>query len=428
PYFIGQPVLVERLGPRAAPPKCEYPDVPPATSLLRSRQPTAPSDLPEGRTMPRSYGDAAAELKALRETAGLIDETSLGVLEISGPDAVRFLDLVTANDVAFLAQNAAQYTFLLDPEGSLIGDALLYRVDRDRYLLTTAPTRSPRVARWLGEALAHRCRIDDAVPTRGLPTQLRIRDLRNAADATARAIVGLAGPNALNVLRALADNPDDRRKVGRIRRFTLAFARLAGIEAMVARTGHTGQPHGYEIFVSPSAVEALWDAVLARGADQGVRPVGWDAFRADGVAAGLPWDGHELNGELQISPVQAGYGELARLHKPFFVGRAALLSLPYPPPRAIARFQVVAPVVALPREGDPLIAPSGTCVGLVTSQPRFDSLPIGLAYAEAQATPIGARLSVLVGTASGIRVGDQLEIGERSSPIATVEVLPRFPK
>lgn len=428
PYFVGQRALAARLGPPVARPRCVFPEAPSAASLLRSRQPAASTYPADGWTMPRSYGDAEAELKALRETAGLIDETPIGVLEISGPDAGRFLDLVTTNDVAFLAQNAAQYAFLLDPEGDLIGDALLYRVDRDRYLLTTSPSRSSRVAHWLGEALAHRCRIDDQVPTRTLPTNLRIRDVRNAGDATARAIVGLTGPNALNVLRALADTPEDRRKVGRIRRFTLAFVRLAGVEAMVARTGHTGQTHEYEIFVPPSAVEALWDAALARGTDQGVQPVGWDAFRAEGIAAGLPWDGHELNGELRISPVQAGYGGLTRIHKPFFVGRAALLSLPYPVPREIVRFQVMAPVVALPREGDPLIDPSGTCVGLVTSEPRFDSLPIGLAYAEARSTPLGAQLSVLVGAGSGTRVGDRLEIGEQSRPIATVEILARFPK
>jgi len=428
PYFIGQRALLEKLRPQGSLPRCVFPDTPPALPLLRARQPAASTYPPGGWAMPLSYGDADAELKALRETAGLIDETSLGILEISGPDAGRFLDLITSNDVAFLAQNAAQYTFLLDPEGGLIGDALLYRVGLDRYLLTTSPTRSSRVAHWLDEARARRCRIDQHVPTRALPTNLTIRDVRNAGDATARVAIGLAGPNAANVLRSLVDTPADRRKIGRIRRFTLALVRIGGVEATVARTGHTGQPQGYEVFIPPSAVEALWDAVLARAADQGVRPVGWEAFRADGIAAGLPWDGRELDGNLQISPVQAGYGALTRIHKPFFVGRGALLSLPYPVQREIVRFRVVAPVVTLPREGDPLIDPSGTCVGLVTSAPRFDSLPIGLAYGEARSTPVNAQLSVLVGAGSGARVGDHLEIGQQTRPIAAVEILPRFPK
>ena len=428
PYFIGQRALAEKLGSPVALPPCVIPPALTVPPLLRSRRPAGATYPSDGWTMPVSYDDSAAELTALRETAGLIDETSLGILEISGPDAARFLDLVTSNDVAFLAQNAAQYTFLLDPEGNLICDALLYRIGLERYLLTTSPGRSSRVTHWLNETRARRCRIDEQLPTRTLPDNLTIRDVRNAGDATARVVIGLAGPNAANVLRTLVDTPEDRRKIGRIRRFTLGMVRIAGIEAMVTRTGHTGQSQGYEVFVPPSAVESLWDAVLGRAADQGVRPVGWEAFRADGIAAGLPWDSHELDGNLQISPIQAGYGGLTRIHKPFFVGRAALLSVPYPVEREICRFQVVAPVVTLPRDGDPLIDPSGMCVGLVTSAPRFDSLPIGLAYCDVRSTPVGAQLSVLVGAGSGARVGDHLQIGDQSGPIATVEILPRFPK
>ncbi len=197
---------------------------------------------------------------------------------------------------------------------------------------------------------------------------------------------------------------------------------------MVARTGHTGEAHGYELFVQADQAGTLWDAILARGAEYAARPVGWEAYRAAGVAAGLPWDGHEIDGPLGVSPIQAGYGELVRAHKPFFVGRASLLAQPYPVTRQIARFQVVEPIVALPRDGDPLIDPSGTCVGYVTSQPRFESLPIGLAYAESKSVPVGALLSVLVGAGRTAQVGDKLEIGEQTSPIARVEILTRFPK
>lgn len=429
PYFLGQRALAAKAAAPAPRPACVFPPAPPTpASPLGSRHPISEPAAPAGWTMPRSHGDADAELKALREAAGLIDETALGILELSGSDAGRFLDLATTNDVAFLARNAVQYTFLLDPRGELVGDALIYRVDADRYWLTTAPSRSFRVTHWLSEALAGRCLVDPEVPNRTLPSNLSLRDLRNAADSEGRVVLGLAGPNAPAILRALADTAEDRRRVGRVRRFTLATARLAGVGAMVARTGHTGEAQGYELFVPPSQAAALWDAILARGADQGVRPVGWDAYRAAGIAAGLPWDGHEIDGSLAVSPVQAGYGELVRIHKPFFVGRAALLAQPYPVTRAIARFQVVAPVVALPRDGDPLIGPDGTCVGYVTSQPRFESLPIGLAFVEVKAAPVGAQLSILVGAGSVARVGDKLEIGEQTSPIATVEILTRFPK
>lgn len=429
PYFVGQRSLAAT-APRPVPrPICTFPAAPTApASPLGSRHPAAGTTAPAGWTMPLSYGDAEAELKALHETAGVIDETALGILDLRGPDAGRVLDLVTTNDVAFLARHAAQYTFLLDPRGELLGDALLYRVEDDRYWLTTTPFRAFQVRYWLEEALAGRCLLDQDVPERSLLTSVTLRDLRNAPGVDGRVVLGLAGPNAPAILRALADTAEDRRAVGRLRGFTLAFIRLAGTSAMVARTGHTGEVHGYELFVPVDQAGVLWDALLARGAEYGARPVGWEAYRAAGVAAGLPWDGHEIDGPLNVSPVQAGYGELVKLHKPFFVGRAALLAQPYPVTREIARFQVVAPVVALPRSGDPLLDPSGTCVGYVTSEPRFESLPIGLAYAASKAVTVGSQLSILVGAGSVGTVGDRLEIGEHTFPVATVEILTRFPK
>lgn len=428
PYFIGQRAL-SATAPATPRPSCVFPEGATQTvSPLRPPGTATAKTGPNGWTMPLSYGDPKAELTALREAAGVLDETALGILEVSGPDAGRFLDLATTNDVAFLARNAAQYTFLLEPDGALVGDALLYRVDRDRYLLTTAPSRSARVSHWLEQARAGRCAVDLAIPARTLPTNLAIRDLRNAADSSGRVILGLAGPHAPAVLRDLADTPADRRLVGRLRRFTLAFAQMAGSQVMVARTSHTGDAQGYEIFVESGQAEALWNAILAKGAGQGARPVGWEAFRAGGIAAGLPWDGHELNGQLRVSPIQAGYGSLARTHKPFFVGRAAIMSERYPVERGIFRFQVVAPVVELPREGDSLIDPSGTCVGYVTSSPRFDNLPIGLAYAQRKRVPLGAQLSVLVGAGHQGEVGEPLAIGEQTAPIATVEIVSRFPK
>ena len=431
PYFIGQRALLATVGSVAARPACKFPDASPSVSSpVQSHAPVGAGLAPDGWTMPLTYGDPDAELKALRESVGLIDETALGIFEISGADAGRFLDLVTTNDVAFLARNAAQYTFLLGPDGDVVSDALIYRTGADRYLLTTAPSRSRRTAHWLDEILAGRCAIDHDVPSRTLPSRLTIRDVRQATNASARVVLGLAGPNAPAVLRALSDSTEDRRVIGRLRRFTLAFGRMVGVEVMVARTSHTGQAQGYEIFVHPGQAASLWDAVLAKGVESGARSVGWQAFHAVGSAAGLPWAAHELNGSLGVSPVQAGYGALTRVHKPFFIGRQGLLSQPYPTLRTIARFQVSVPGANLPRVGDPLIDASGRCVGYVTSEPHFDSLPIGLAYATVDAVPLGARLSVLVGAGAGVwpEVGDRLEIGETSYPIATIEILPRFPK
>ncbi|MBX6771432.1 MAG: serine hydroxymethyltransferase [Chloroflexi bacterium] len=431
PYFIGQRALSDRMGGGPMRPLCALPTPgSPPPSPIASRYPAGEPIAPEGWGMPLSFGDPTAEFAALHSAVGLVDESALGIIEISGPDAARFLDLVTTNNVMFLAVNAAQYTFLLTPTGELIADGLLYRMETDRYRLTVAPTRTAAVMHWLGEALAGHCAVDTAVPTRGLPTRLTLRDARSGGDGTGQVILGLAGPGAPAVLRAAADTAEDRRRVGGLRRFTLTTARLAGIGVVIARTGHTGASHGYEIFVRADRAGELWDRLLERGAAHGIRPVGWRAYRAAGIAAGLPWTGRELGGTFAISPVAAGYGALVRLHKPFFVGRSAITGMPIPPDLRVVRFTVTAPVTALPRDGDPLLDPDGRCVGHVTSGPELEESPIGFAWAEARATPVGAGLSVLVGAGNAPRstIGERLDLGETLYPIATVEILPRFPR
>src|SRR5439155_1205385 len=139
----------------------------------------------------------------------------------------------------FLGRNLAQYTFLLDPEGRVIADALLYRVDAERYMLTTSPMRAARVESWLTQLLTGQSAVDLEVPERRLPSRLTLRRLDNAPGRDGTVVLGLAGPSAAAVLRTLADGADDRRAIARLRRFTLTSARLAGHSCTVARTGHT---------------------------------------------------------------------------------------------------------------------------------------------------------------------------------------------
>ncbi|HUX87899.1 MAG TPA: serine hydroxymethyltransferase [Chloroflexota bacterium] len=431
PYFIGQQALVDRGKSAMSRPRCKLSDdIAHPVSPLASPPAGAVGSAPVGWTMPLSYGNALAELQALQNTAALIDESALGILELSGPDAGRFLDLVTTNDVAFLARGAAQYTFVLDPNGEVLADALLYRTDASRYLLTTAPSESIRVKQWLEEVRAGGCAIDFEVPSRALPGNFTIVDLRNAPGDAAQVVLGLAGPNAPAVLRALGDTAEERRKLGRIRRFTHGFARLAGIPVMVSRTSHTGVPQGYEIFVASEHAQPLWEAVLKRGAALDVRPAGWQAFRAAGITAGLPWIKHELNGKWHVSPVQAGYSGLVRDHKPFFIGRRPFLARPYPPADEIARFRINGLVNGLPGNGDPVLDSSGVCVGRVTSRVFYAEEPVGLAEVRIERAVVGTSLSVLVGAADAetIRLGESAANEAGRWPSVAIAIVTRFPK
>lgn len=425
PYFIGQRALSAATPP---PPRSEHVIGEAPSGLKSPIDPEVVANDASGHwTMPRTYTDPGTELTALRETVGLIDESGLGILEVSGPDAGRFLDLVTTNDVAFLAPNAAQYTFLLDPRGQVVADALLYRTEPERFLLTTCPSATASVRAWLAAALSGRCLVSPEVPARVLPARLSLRDARQGADA--RVVVGLAGPNAAAVLRALADSAEDRRRVARLRRFTNAVAKLAGQSVLVSRTGHTGA-HAYEVFVAAASARAFWDAALAKGAPSRIQPVGWEAWHAAGVSAGLPWFRQDLGGSRRISPMEAGFGAEVRTHKPFFVGRAALLEKPYPPERRLARFIIQDGPDLLPDDGDPILDASDVCVGWVTSGPVVGADPVGLALLDQSLAVLGTPLRALVGFARkhSPELGQPISPDGEGYPVARIATIARFPK
>ncbi|HLZ07557.1 MAG TPA: aminomethyltransferase family protein, partial [Chloroflexota bacterium] len=416
PYFIGQRVVAERsaVSSDRALVQASLPAPVALSSPIGDASPPSSGTAPTGWTMPRSYGDPEAELKTLREGAGLIDETALGITEIAGPDARQFLDLVTTNDLSFLGVGGAQYTFLLDPDGRVVADGLLYRPGPDRYWLTTAPEYTTRVSEWLQTASSGTYAVDRDVPSTTLPTRLTVRDLRNLGDNDARVVIGVAGPNALAALRLVAETVDERRALGRLRRFNVAGSRLAGATIDVARTGHTGAAHNYEVFVAPARALAVWDALLSKGAELGAKPVGWDAWRACGIAAGLPMTGHEVSGDVDLTPIQVGCGRQVQVHKPFFVGRRRLLDRPYPPIAEIVRFRFEASDRATPTEGAAILDEHGESVGAVTSVSPVEGEPIGLGLVKQAAAVVGTRL--------GIALSGQADT------IVKIEVLTRFPK
>ncbi|MBI3848205.1 MAG: hypothetical protein HY292_26520 [Planctomycetes bacterium] len=157
---------------------------------------------------------------------------------------------------------------------------------------------------------------------------------------------GLEGPASLATLQRLAANAKTVRRLAAIRRTDLWEADLAGISVVVARTGYTGEDFGYELFVHPDRATAFWEAILAAGADLGVKPCGLGARDSTRTEAGLPLHGHELAGPHAISPAAAGFGPYVKLHKPFFVGRGAFVAQEKSRTMEVLRFRITEKGVA----------------------------------------------------------------------------------
>jgi aminomethyltransferase len=268
-----------------------------------------------GWEMPVQYPSGIiAEHLATRRASGLFDVSHMGRFTVRGPGAVAFLQHVLTNNAEALDPLQAQYTIVPTPTGGAVDDAYLYRFHDDSYLLVV--NAANRVKDW-EHLWAH-------LP--GFP------DVELTDDTGEMAMLALQGKTARDVLAGLIEAgtlPEPRRN-----ECSIATLRLADpdggsdrlVETRVARTGYTGEPLCFELFVAAEHGPALWDALLAGGAT----PVGLGARDTLRLEAGLPLYGHELGVDLEGDEIPIMSCPLATFavslspRKGDFIGRAAL--------------------------------------------------------------------------------------------------------
>jgi glycine hydroxymethyltransferase len=357
----------------------------------------------------------------VRTAAGLFDVSHMSAFEVGGPHALGFLELLLANRASRLAPGEAQYSSALYPDGTHIDDLYVYRLDRERFMLVLNAANAERVMDWAAAVNSRRFAIDEEMPAKEIDAPVRLRDLRNAGDES---LIGLAfqGPASSAVLRKLADKPSERVLLDRLIQNEFATVRLAGLKALVARTGYTGEKTGFEIYLHPTDAEKFWNAVLTAGRPLGVLPAGLGARDSTRVEAGFPLFGHDLEGELGISMTEAGYGFVARFHQPFFIGRAPYMERARRSRRHILRLRGQGRKTL--RAGHAILDESGRAVGRVTSfaYAHEDMTFIVLACVEEPFQPAPGSL---------VR-GARAAVGESSSPpdersLVELRALTRFP-
>ena len=217
--------------------------------------------------MPLEYEGTLAEHRACRESTAIFDVSHLGTVRITDPDEVARVGSVLTNDLAKIHPGRAQYTHLLDEDGSVLDDIIIW---------------------WLPDGTL------DVMPNASNTS--RVIDALGGRDVTAeRAVIAVQGPTSREVLgRALPEAAD-------VGRFNVATMTIDGIALTVAGTGYTGED-GIEIAVPVSDAPTIWRRLMAAGAT----PAGLGARDTLRLEAGLPLHGHELG--PGITPLQAGLG------------------------------------------------------------------------------------------------------------------------
>jgi aminomethyltransferase len=251
-----------------------------------------------GWEMPLQYSGILEEHRAVRERAGLFDLSHMGELFVEGPEAGEALATAVVSEPTRLAIGRAQYSMICAANGGILDDLIVYRLAAERFLVVANAGNAPLVSDLLAQRIEpFRAILDD----RSLAT----------------ALCAIQGPRSLEIL-ALLTNLD----LAAIRYYGIAEGQVAGIEALVARTGYTGED-GLEIFVDTARAGQLWDALWQAGQGHGLAPIGLGARDTLRLEAGMPLYGNEL--DPTVNPYEAGLGRVVRLDQPAgFVGRDAL--------------------------------------------------------------------------------------------------------
>ena len=244
------------------------------------------------------------ECLAVRNGVGLLDASTLGKIDIQGPDAARLLNRVYTNVWDDLEIGRCRYGVMCGEDGMVLDDGVTSRLGRQRYLMTTTSGNAPHILAWLEEWL--QCEWSDL-------------DVHCTSLTEHWAVATLAGPNARRLLSGLAAEIDlDGRAFPHM---SWRQGAVAGIPARLFRVSFTGEL-SYEINVPASYGQALWLALMTAGAAYGIAPFGTEALMLLRAEKGHFVVGEETDGT--VTPVDLGLDWIISKKKRDFIGKRSL--------------------------------------------------------------------------------------------------------
>ena len=310
-----------------------------------------------GWSMPVMYKTGTvAEVQACRSQAGLFDVSHMGEFSVTGTGAAQFLQSITANDVTTLVDGQAQYSMLLNEEGGVKDDIIVYKLSDDDHMVVVNAGCLDKDWEWVSGQAA------------------RYPDLSVSDISDASALIAVQGPLAVKLVSELANG-----SVAETPRFHFAQGALADYPVTYSRTGYTGED-GFEIFCRWDDAPAIWELLVERGAV----PCGLGARDVLRLEAAYPLYGHELD-EMH-TPFESGTSWATKLAKGEFIGSHALVKQKQNIIlERLVGIRMIEPRNAIARDGYSIYDASGEGpVGSVTSGTLSPTVGQGIAMARVQ--------------------------------------------
>ena len=318
-----------------------------------------------GFEMPVQYPTGiTAEHKAVRERAGLFDVSHMGEFLVRGARMVDFVNYVTSNDVAALADGQVHYSTILYENGTIVDDCLVYKFDDRIIMVVNASNRE--------KDFAH---IEQHASRFGV-------QLADISDEIT--LLALQGPKAEQILQPFVDVD-----LSQIKYYWHSWGHVKGMHSLIARTGYTGED-GFELYFDPGFAESIWNLLVGTGK---VTPAGLGARDTLRLEMGMALYGNDIDDT--VTPLEANLAWLTKLNKGDFVGRDALVKQKE---KGLTKRLVGFTVDdgrSIARHGYPVYyegKPSGD-VKSGTMSPSLN-VPIGTAYLPIAGTKEGSKLEI----------------------------------
>lgn len=311
-----------------------------------------------GFEMPIQYPKGIIhEHKLVRSSVGMFDVSHMGEFFVQGPEALDLVQKLITNDASKLEIGQVLYTAMCYEDGGIVDDLLTYKIADDHYMLVVNGSNIDKDYEWVEKnAVGFDCEI------------------RNESDEYL--LLAVQGPKSKETIKKLTDcNLDDMEF------YRFAYDQtLAGVPAIVSRTGYTGEL-GYELYFKGGEAEAkkVWDAIMEAGAEFGIEAVGLGCRDTLRLEKGYVLYGNDITQDT--NPIEAGLGWITKLAKDDFNGKSVLEKVKADnPDRRLVGFEVTADRF-IARQGYKLFKGEEE-IGFVTSgnlSPSLDK-PIGMGY------------------------------------------------
>ena len=304
-----------------------------------------------GWEMPVQYSGVIPEHRAVRTDWGVFDVSHMGQIHVEGPSAHELLQGLLSNDLDRIDDGGAQYTLLTNERGGIVDDLIAYRLNPHRYLLVVNAGNREPAYEWIKER------------------EIRGSEVTDVSDEYA--LLAVQGPSSIERLGLPDAAP-----------FTHAMGEIDGVEALICRTGYTGE-RGVELLCPDEDAVALWDAVVGRGAV----PCGLGARDTLRLEVCYPLHGNDITEDTDA--ISAGLGWTCALEKEFTGVEELRRFKEAGPSRRLVAF--VMEEKAVPRSRMPIEGGGEVTSG--THSPMLDQ-GIGLGYVPSDAAAPGTELMI----------------------------------